>query len=49
MWLAEKNREEANIVTPKNGVRSLGLDRTPEALFARAGRESRQESGHIFG
>jgi hypothetical protein len=48
MSLAEKNREGANIVTQKNGVRSIW--RTPEALFARVpGGKTGNESGNIFG
>src|SRR6478672_2114630 len=36
MSLAEKNREGANIVTPKKMASAqFGTDRTPEALFAR--------------
>jgi len=51
MSLAEKNRERANIVTQKKMASAqFGTDQTPEALFrARAGREKRHESGHIFG
>jgi hypothetical protein len=50
MSLAERNREEANIVTPKKGrPLNLGLIGRQKRFRARAGRENRHESGDIFG
>jgi predicted Zn-dependent protease len=51
MSLAEKNRERANIVTQKKWrPLNLGLIGRQKRVFrARAGREKRHESGHIFG
>jgi hypothetical protein len=50
MSLAEKNREGANIVTPKGRPLNLGLiGRQKRSYRARAGRENRHEIGHIVG
>jgi hypothetical protein len=51
MSLAEKNREGVNIVMPKKRrPLNLGLiGRQKRFYSARAGRENRHESGHIFG
>jgi hypothetical protein len=51
MSLAERNREGANMVTPKKKASAqFGTDRTPEALFARVpGGNNRHEGGYIFG
>jgi hypothetical protein len=50
MSLAEKNREEANILTPKKWrPLNLGVIGRQKRFRARAGRENRHESGDIFG
>jgi hypothetical protein len=50
MSLPEKNREGANIVTPKKWrPLNLGLIGRQKRFSRGAGRENRHESGHIFG
>jgi hypothetical protein len=49
--LLKINREKANKVPPeKKASAQFGIDRTPEALFARVpGGNNRHEGGYIFG
>jgi hypothetical protein len=51
MPLAERNREGANIVTPKKWrpLKSGLIGRQKRSYSARAGRENRHEIGHIIG